>query len=314
MIDSDAPKKVLSVPPPATDEIDSEWGGKSAPDNAKAEPKAEAKPEKPAAEAKAESVPPKSESKAPAKPEPAKAAAKPKPEDEDEDEDEDEADGEESDEDEDEDEDEDDDDDDDDDDDEEEAHAKKRSSTSPVSRTSAESDEDWIPDWAPWGVLGALLLIGVLGGLGAFSKVGGKRDASSPSSNTTATAAATTKPGQPQAPGTMAAKSDSIEASHFLVQYQGSMRAPPTVTRSKDEAKKRAEEGLAKVKKGEDFAKVVAEYSDEPGAGQRGGQLGSFTRDRMIKQFSDAAFQLKVGEVSGVVETPFGFHVIKRTK
>ena len=98
------------------------------------------------------------------------------------------------------------------------------------------------------------------------------------------------------------------------MQYQGSMRAAPTVTRSKEEAKKRAEEGLAKVKKGEDFAKVVGEYSDEPGAGPRGGALGAFTADRMIKPFSDAAFKLKVGQVSGIVETPFGFHVIKRTK
>jgi parvulin-like peptidyl-prolyl isomerase len=96
--------------------------------------------------------------------------------------------------------------------------------------------------------------------------------------------------------------------------YKGSMRAPATITRTKEEAKARALEGLAKVKKGEDFAKVVAEYSDEPGAAGRGGALGSFTPDRMVKPFADAAFALKVGQVSGLVETDFGYHVIKRTK
>jgi len=96
--------------------------------------------------------------------------------------------------------------------------------------------------------------------------------------------------------------------------YKGSKRAPETITRTKEEAMARALEGLAKLKKGEDFAKVVAEYSDEPGAGARGGALGSFTPDRMVKPFADAAFALKVGQVSGLVETDFGYHVIKRTK
>ena len=213
-------------------------------------------------------------------------------------------------EDEDEDDDEDDDDDDeeeeeDEDEDEEEAHAAPaaRRSQAPVTRSSRPAAaDDWLPDWAPWGVLGLLVLIGVVGGLGGLghSQAPGSEAAAASSAGTAAVAEAS-------AP-------TSIEASHFLVQYQGSMRAAANVTRSKDEAKKRAEEGLAKVKKGEDFAKVVADYSDEPGAGARGGALGAFTRDRMIKQFSDAAFLLKVGQVSDIVETPFGFHVIKRTK
>jgi parvulin-like peptidyl-prolyl isomerase len=98
------------------------------------------------------------------------------------------------------------------------------------------------------------------------------------------------------------------------VQYTGSLRAPATITRTKEEAKKRAEEGLAKAKKGADFAKLAGEYSDEPGAAQRGGALGEFGPGQMVKPFSDAAFKLKVGQVSDLVETDFGFHVIKRTK
>jgi parvulin-like peptidyl-prolyl isomerase len=145
--------------------------------------------------------------------------------------------------------------------------------------------------------LALLVVLGVAGGLGAFTKPPADGASEAPST----ALAETTKP-------------TSIAASHFLVMYKGSMRAPETVTRTKDEAKARALEGLAKVKKGEDFAKVVGEYSDEPGAAQRGGALGDFTADRMVKPFSDAAFNLKVGQVSGLVETPFGFHVIKRTK
>ena len=106
---------------------------------------------------------------------------------------------------------------------------------------------------------------------------------------------------------------ERASASHILVAYKGA-RGSSTTTRTKEQAKTRAEEALKKAKAGADFAALARTYSDDPGSGSKGGDLGSFPRQAMVKPFADATFALKAGELSGIVETDFGFHIIKRTQ
>jgi len=104
-----------------------------------------------------------------------------------------------------------------------------------------------------------------------------------------------------------------IAAQHILVAYKGAASAPKGVTRTKEEARKRAEEASRKAKAGEDFSKLVGEYSDDATKADRG-NLGMFPRESKVKPFADAAFALPVDGVSEAVETKFGFHVIKRNQ
>jgi NIMA-interacting peptidyl-prolyl cis-trans isomerase 1 len=117
-------------------------------------------------------------------------------------------------------------------------------------------------------------------------------------------------------PASAAASSepDTIIAQHILVAYRSARRAPKGVTRSKTDAKARAGEALAKIRSGTAFEDAVSEYSDDAGSADRMGSVGKFHRDQMDPAFSAAAFALRVGQVSDVVETPFGFHIIKRTQ
>ncbi len=90
--------------------------------------------------------------------------------------------------------------------------------------------------------------------------------------------------------------------------------AGPSVVRTREQALVVAQDVLKRAKAGQDFARLAVEFSDEPNAGHRGGSLGRFGHGQMVKQFEEAAFALKPGEVSGIVETPFGFHIIQRTE
>jgi parvulin-like peptidyl-prolyl isomerase len=112
----------------------------------------------------------------------------------------------------------------------------------------------------------------------------------------------------------IARQPNKISARHILVMHGQSKSKPESVTRSRDEARARAQQVLIKIRGGADFDQMVKEYTDEPGGAERSGDLGAFDRAQMVKGFSDAAFALKVGEVSEVIETPFGFHIIKRTE
>jgi peptidyl-prolyl cis-trans isomerase C len=89
---------------------------------------------------------------------------------------------------------------------------------------------------------------------------------------------------------------------------------PPNSGPEKEQAaKKKAEEALARVEAGEDFAAVAKQYSEGPAA-SRGGDLGYFSRGRMVPGFEEVAFSLKeVGETSDLVRTKFGFHIIELT-
>jgi peptidyl-prolyl cis-trans isomerase C len=101
-----------------------------------------------------------------------------------------------------------------------------------------------------------------------------------------------------------------VRASHILLMYAGSMRS--SATRSKDEALSQIQGLKTQLDGGADFADLARAHSDCPSA-KAGGDLGSFGKGQMVPEFEQAAFGLAVGAVSGVVETPFGYHLIQRT-
>jgi len=95
-------------------------------------------------------------------------------------------------------------------------------------------------------------------------------------------------------------------ARHILIGFR-----PGDGPGARTAARQKAGGVLARLKKGEDFGDLAKELSDDRGSAAQGGDLGEITRGQVVKEFSDAAFALKPGELSPVVETQFGFHVIR---
>jgi peptidyl-prolyl cis-trans isomerase C len=98
---------------------------------------------------------------------------------------------------------------------------------------------------------------------------------------------------------------EQIRASHILVKVD-----KDDGEEKKAAAKEKIKLIQHKVEEGEDFAQLARENSEGPSSAQ-GGDLGYFKRGQMVKEFEDAAFALAPGEVSGIVETQFGYHLIK---
>ena len=86
-----------------------------------------------------------------------------------------------------------------------------------------------------------------------------------------------------------------IKCSHILVEKQSQALAI-----------------LARIKAGEKFGKLAKELSLDSGSAKKDGNLGYFTRGKMVKPFEDVAFKLQIGEISNPVKTEFGYHIIKR--
>jgi len=101
---------------------------------------------------------------------------------------------------------------------------------------------------------------------------------------------------------------EQVRASHILVRVEKD--AKPEVVTEKEKA---AQAIADRVKKGEDFAKLAKELSEDPSAKQNSGDLDFFTKEQMVPEFSKAAFSMKKDEISNPVRSDFGFHVIKVT-
>jgi len=97
---------------------------------------------------------------------------------------------------------------------------------------------------------------------------------------------------------------ETVDISHILKLIKPSEKA-------QQEAFDKATSILERIKKGEDFAKLAQKYSDDPASARRGGDLGLISRGDFVPEFEAAAYKLKDGEISDIVQTQFGFHIIQ---
>ena len=106
---------------------------------------------------------------------------------------------------------------------------------------------------------------------------------------------------------------EEVKARHILIRMQGSRVPvrPDEKDLTDEEALAKTKDLRAKIVAGGDFAALAKSDSDDVGSGANGGELGSFTKGRMVPEFEQAAFALKIGETSEPVKTQFGYHLIQ---
>ncbi|MEO8382527.1 MAG: peptidylprolyl isomerase [Acidobacteriota bacterium] len=105
---------------------------------------------------------------------------------------------------------------------------------------------------------------------------------------------------------------EQIKARHILIAFKGSPAAQegkPELT--EEQAKAKADDLRKQLVAGAKFEELAQKESDDVGSGSRGGDLGEFNRGQMVPEFEKAAFEAKVGEITPVVRTQFGFHIIR---
>jgi hypothetical protein len=163
-----------------------------------------------------------------------------------------------------------------------------------VKRSGLNGEEDAVK---------GLILILVLA-MALMAGCSSKEEAEAPETADAAKQVEKPKVVQPCPPG-------NIRASHILISHSGAPRTG--ATRSEAEAKALAEDLAARLESGESFDEIAKAYSDCPSS-QKSGDLGFFPEGQMVKPFEEAAFGLEVGDVSGIVETQFGYHIIMRTQ
>jgi peptidyl-prolyl cis-trans isomerase D len=97
----------------------------------------------------------------------------------------------------------------------------------------------------------------------------------------------------------------SVKVRHILIKAE--VKNPEALA----QARKKAESIRQDVLKGKDFAQLAKEYSEDPGTKNQGGDLGYITRGQVVPEFEEAAFSLKVGGISNIIQTPYGLHIVK---
>lgn len=138
--------------------------------------------------------------------------------------------------------------------------------------------------------------------------------AASSAKSTAATTATVTAAATQTASSTSTAGKDFVTAQQILIAWKGADRSAPGIKRSKDEAKKLADELHKKAVAGEDFGELAKANSDDPDGKERLGSLGTIKRGGGKLPIYEKVFDLAEGGVSEVVESKMGFHIFKRTQ